>query len=108
MFGFWMRGAVFTDIGNIWYWNDVDGAMPNASFELYRLYRDLAVSSGAGVRMDFSYFVLRFDWGFPLKDPRYGPDKASTTGFNSSSKNGWFVDGVWNKPTFQFAIGYPF
>jgi hypothetical protein len=58
--------------------------------------------------MDFSYFVLRFDWGFPLKDPRYGPDKASTTGFNSSSKNGWFVDGVWNKPTFQFAIGYPF
>lgn len=108
MFGFWMRGAVFTDIGNIWYWNDVNGTMPNASFELYRLYRDLAVSSGAGVRMDFTYFILRFDWGFPLKDPRYGPDKASTTGFYSPSRNGWFVNGVWDKPTFQFAIGYPF
>lgn len=108
MFGFWFRGALFTDIGNIWYRNDVDGDLPGAQLELNKLYKDLAVSSGAGIRMDFTYFLLRFDWGFPLKDPRYGPDKASSSGFYSNSKYGWFVDGVWNKPTFQFAIGYPF
>jgi outer membrane protein assembly factor BamA len=107
LFGFWFRGAVFTDIGNIWFRNDLDGQLPGAEFKLSKLQQDIAVSSGAGMRMDFTYFILRFDWGFPLKDPRYGPDKGSTP-FNSDSKNGWFVDGVWNKPTFQFAIGYPF
>ena len=108
LFGFWFRGAVFTDIGNIWFRNDLNGVFPGAELQLNKLYKDLAVSSGAGIRMDFSYFLLRFDWGFPIKDPRYGPDKASSTGFYSNSKYGWFVDGVWNKPTFQFAIGYPF
>lgn len=108
MFGFWFRGALFTDIGNIWYRNDVNGDLPGAQLELNKFYKDLAVASGAGIRMDFTYFLLRFDWGFPLKDPRYGPDKASSSGFYSNSKYGWFVDGVWNKPTFQFAIGYPF
>ncbi|MGB4772205.1 MAG: BamA/TamA family outer membrane protein [Chitinophagaceae bacterium] len=108
LFGFWFRGAVFTDIGNIWFRNDVNGNFPGAELQLNKLYKDLAVASGAGVRMDFTYFLLRFDWGFPIKDPRYGPEKASSTGFSSTSKYGWFVDGVWNKPTFQFAIGYPF
>jgi outer membrane protein assembly factor BamA len=108
LFGFWFRGAVFTDIGNIWFRNDVNGRLPGAELQLNKLYKDLAVASGAGIRMDFTYFVLRFDWGLPIKDPRYGPDKASSTGFYSKSKYGWFVDGVWNKPTFQFAIGYPF
>ncbi len=108
LFGFWFRGAVFTDVGNIWYRNDANGLFPGAEFALNKLYKDLAISSGAGVRMDFTYFILRFDWGLPLKDPRYGPDKASSTGFYTTSKYGWFVDGVWNKPTFQFAIGYPF
>jgi outer membrane protein insertion porin family len=107
LFGFWFRGAVFTDIGNIWFRNDVNGNFPGAELQLNKFYKDLAVASGAGVRMDFTYFLLRFDWGFPLKDPRYGPDKGSTK-FYSTSKYGWFVDGVWNKPTFQFAIGYPF
>lgn len=107
LFGFWIRGAAFTDIGNIWYRNDIDGQLPGAEFKFNNLYRDLAIATGAGVRIDFTYFLLRFDWGFPIKDPRYGSDKQNT-GFYSKNKYGWFVDGVWNKPAFQFAIGYPF
>ena len=107
LFGFWIRGAAFTDIGNIWYRNDIDGNLPGAQFRFSTLYRDLAIASGAGVRVDFTYFLLRFDWGFPIKDPRYGPDKGSSSFFTPRS-GGWFVDGVWNKPVFQFAIGYPF
>lgn len=107
LFGFWFRGALFTDVGNIWFRNTLDGQLPGAEFSFSKLSKDIAVSSGAGVRMDFTYFILRFDWGLPIKDPRYGPDKGGTQ-FASDSKNGWFVDGVWNKPTFQFAIGYPF
>jgi outer membrane protein assembly factor BamA len=108
LFGFWFRGALFTDIGNIWFRNDINGDLPGAQFAFSKLYNDLAISSGAGIRMDFTYFLLRFDWGFPIKDPRYGPDKGSSSPFYSEKKYGWFVENKWNKPTFQFAIGYPF
>ena len=109
-FGFWMRGAVFTDVGNIWFRNDLDGTFPLADLTFSRFYKDLAVASGFGARLDFSYFLLRFDLGFPLKDPRYGPlnNDPSVIQFYSPNKNGWFVKDVWNSPTFQFAIGYPF
>ena len=110
-YGFWMRGAVFTDVGNIWFRDNVNSSLPGAGFKLSNLGKDLAVASGFGARIDFSYFLLRFDLGFPLKDPRYGPDKLgsqSANRFYSEKSGGWFVKNVWNSPTFQFAIGYPF
>ena len=110
-YGFWMRGAAFTDIGNIWFRNDLNNTLKNAGFRLDRLGKEIAVASGFGARVDFSYFLLRFDLGFPIKDPRYGPDNkgnANIERFYSTSSGGWFVNNVWNKPTFQFAIGYPF
>ena len=110
-YGFWMRGAVFTDVGNIWYRSDLNGQLPDAQFRLNRLYRDLGVASGAGLRVDFSYFLLRFDFGFPIKDPRYGPQNSGnpkTEAFYSPRKDGWFAPGHWHRPVFQFAIGYPF
>lgn len=110
-YGFWMRGAVFTDAGNIWFRNDLNGSLKNAGFRLNTLGRDLAIASGFGARIDFNYFLLRFDLGFPFKDPRYGPDNkgnANIERFYAPRQGGWFVDGVWNKPAFQFAIGYPF
>ena len=108
LFGFWMRGALFTDVGNIWGRKNLINTQPDAVLMLDKLYKDIAVASGFGVRMDFSYFILRFDLGYPLKDPRYDPSKAPYTGFYSTSKYGWFVPGHWNDPTLQFAIGYPF
>ena len=73
--------------------------------------KDIAIASGFGMRADFSYFLLRFDLGFPLKDPRYGPHNTGNPkaeSFYSPRDDGWFVPGVWRKPVFQFAIGYPF
>jgi outer membrane protein assembly factor BamA len=110
-YGFWMRGAVFTDIGNIWFRNDLSGQLPQAGFRAGSFYKDLAMASGFGVRVDFSYFLLRFDLGFPLKDPRYGPQNTGSPQaerYYSPRPHGWFVPGVWDRPVFQFAIGYPF
>ena len=110
-YGFWMRGAAFTDIGNIWYRNDLDGTLKNAGFSLNRLGKDIAIASGLGARVDFNYFLLRFDLGFPIKDPRYSPSHVGNPNiqrFYTDREGGWFVKNVWNKPTFQFAIGYPF
>jgi outer membrane protein assembly factor BamA len=110
-YGFWMRGAVFTDIGNIWFRNDLDGTLKNAGFKFNRLGRDLAIASGFGARVDFNYFLLRFDLGFPIKDPRYGPTNIGNSNierFYTPNTGGWFVNNHWSKPVFQFAIGYPF
>jgi outer membrane protein assembly factor BamA len=110
VFGWWVRGAAFVDAGNIWFHNTLDGTLPNADLTIGRVYKDLAVDAGMGARIDIKYFLLRFDFGFPIKDPRYGPYNTDpgTAKFYSTSENGWFVKNVWNKPTFQFAIGYPF
>ncbi len=110
-YGFMMRGALFTDIGNIWFRNELNGTLKGAGIRLDRLGKDLAIASGFGARMDFNYFLLRFDLGFPIKDPRYGPDKKGNPAlerFYSPNNGGWFTKNVWNKPVFQFAIGYPF
>lgn len=110
-YGFMMRAAVFTDIGNIWFRNDLDGSLKNAGLSFKKLGRDLAIASGFGARIDFNYFLIRFDLGFPVKDPRYRPDNignANLERFYAPKYGGWFVDGVWQKPSFQFAIGYPF
>jgi hypothetical protein len=110
-YGFWMRGALFTDIGNIWFRNDLSGQLPRAGFRFAGIVDDLALASGFGLRIDFSYFLLRFDLGFPLKDPRYGPHNQGSPQaqrYYSPRTGGWLVDGVWNRPVFQFAIGYPF
>lgn len=110
-YGFWMRGALFTDVGNIWFRNDLDGSLKNAGFKIKNLGKDIAIASGLGARIDFNYFLIRFDLGFPIKDPRYGPSNKGNSNverFYSARSGGWFVDNVWQKPTFQFAIGYPF
>jgi outer membrane protein assembly factor BamA len=110
-YGFWMRGALFTDIGNIWYRSDLNGQLPGSEFKLKNLYKDLGVAGGFGLRVDFSYFLLRFDLGFPVKDPRFGPQYAGnprTETFYSPRRDGWFAPGHWHRPVFQFAIGYPF
>ncbi|MBM3442662.1 MAG: hypothetical protein FJX89_08195 [Bacteroidetes bacterium] len=110
-YGFWMRGAAFMDVGNIWFRNDLSGQLPRAGFRASQFYHDLAMASGVGLRVDFSYFLLRFDLGFPIKDPRYGPQNKGTPlaeRYYSPTAGGWFVSGIWNKPVFQFAIGYPF
>jgi outer membrane protein assembly factor BamA len=63
-----IASVFFADIGNIWNIRKKDDN-PNAEFNFRRLYKDLAVSVGTGIRFDFSYFLIRLDAGFKLKDP---------------------------------------
>ena len=65
-----LEGALFTDVGNIWLYNR-DGERPGGTFYIDRFYKELAVGSGVGARLDFNFFLVRFDWGFKLRDPSY-------------------------------------
>ncbi|MBL7703267.1 MAG: BamA/TamA family outer membrane protein [Ferruginibacter sp.] len=66
-----LKGALFADIGNVWnFRNSNPGGGPDSTqFKLSSLYRQLGVALGTGFRLDFNYFVLRFDFGFRFKRP---------------------------------------
>lgn len=64
------KGAVFTDAGNIWLIKN-DPSRPNSEFNIKRFSREIAWDAGLGIRLDLSFFVVRFDVGFVLYDPGY-------------------------------------
>ena len=63
-----LAGALFTDIGNVWNIKK-DVSNPLSEFALNRLGKDIAIAAGTGIRMDFTYFLIRIDGGLKLKDP---------------------------------------
>jgi outer membrane protein assembly factor BamA len=92
-----VKGALFLETGNIWLINE-DENRPGAKFGFDRFYRELAVGTGVGLRFDFSFFVLRTDFGFPLRNP-----------YMTEGKNWLFGTGdIWSGMLFYLAIGYPF
>ncbi|MBN8789190.1 MAG: BamA/TamA family outer membrane protein [Terrimonas sp.] len=103
VYGYWLKGALFTDIGNVWVRKSADPEFKYGVFKANRLYADIAVAGGAGLRLDFRYFLLRFDLGWRLKDPLYASDAHI-----QPTDDGWFIKSNMRTPTFQFGIGYPF
>lgn len=96
---FWrLRGALFTDVGNVW--NTFETATDAAAvLTLDNLARSLALSWGTGVRVDLSYILLRVDLGFRLHDP------AREAGARWCKPNQWFDA---NGYAIHFGVGYPF
>lgn len=89
-----VNSAVFTDIGNIWNLkNNVSN--PNSKLTLNRFYRDLAIAAGTGLRFDFNYFIVRFDFAYKVKDPA------------RQSNNGWMSirDFEWRNREFEVKDG---
>ncbi|RFM28970.1 BamA/TamA family outer membrane protein [Deminuibacter soli] len=66
--GMALNGALFTDVGNIWNLRK-DTLNPKGTFEFKNLGKDIAIALGTGLRFDFSYFLIRLDFGIKLKDP---------------------------------------
>jgi len=97
-----VHGAIFVDAGNIWLFNK-DADRPGAEFS-NKFLSQLAVGTGAGLRFDLSFLVLRLDLAFPLRKPwlaegdRWVLDDIK------------FGDKAWRKENlvFNIAIGYPF
>jgi hypothetical protein len=99
--------ALFADIGNIW--NTRDNARdPNAGFKLDKLYKDLAVGIGTGIRIDFNYFTVRVDYAMKMKDPTRSYNNGwmdlNNIKWTEIKTNGTRV----NNYAWQFGIGLPF
>ena len=112
------KGAIFTDIGNIWLLKD-DPDKPLANFDPKRFMKELAWDVGVGLRMDLNFFVVRFDVGFALYDPafpegnRWVFNKINNSEFPILKTPKGKPLGLYNMNMsdligINFAIGYPF
>jgi hypothetical protein len=99
--------AVYTDIGNIWNIRDTE-LDPAAGFKFNKLYKDIAVAVGTGIRMDFNYFIIRVDYALKMKDPT----RLQNDGWLDIQNLKWAEvkpNGVKvNNYALQFGIGLPF
>ncbi|MBL0310685.1 MAG: BamA/TamA family outer membrane protein [Bacteroidetes bacterium] len=92
----WLKAAVFLDAGNVWTLRKDNRELGN--FDITRAWKEFAVDAGLGLRLDFDFFVIRLDYGFPIRDPR-----------RVDGKRWQFAQGyAFKKGQFQIAIGYPF
>lgn len=91
-----LKGAVFLDAGNTWL-NHSNPNAPGGVFLWDEFLNQLAVSTGAGLRVDLNFFVIRLDIGLPLRNPSYPEDQR------------WVIkDTDFSSLLFNFAFGYPF
>ena len=68
---FWkFSGALFLDAGNIWTLREYE-EQPGGKFELTEFWNQLAASYGLGIRLNFDYFIVRFDMGMKAVNPAY-------------------------------------
>jgi hypothetical protein len=95
---FWkMELAAFLDAGNIWTIDDYEG-QENGHFRFDKFYKEIALSYGLGIRLDFNFFLLRIDLGMKAYNPALnGTEKWTILHPNFKENFAW-----------HFAVGYPF
>lgn len=94
---FWvLELGAFIDAGNIWTIHNYEN-QPGGMFHFNTFYKQIAASYGLGLRMDFTYFLLRFDLGMKAHNPAEGAEP-------------WpLIHPRWGRDrSFHFSVGYPF
>lgn len=85
--------ALFADAGNIW--NGPRSEFQDGKFRFDEFYRQIALGSGFGLRLDWEYVVLRIDIAYRVYDP------ATDNGVI----RGWFNN---SNSYIHFGIGHAF
>lgn len=96
---FWkLQGALFIDAGNIWTLRNY-AEQPGGQFKFTEFYKQIAASYGMGLRLNFDYFILRFDVGMKAINPAYESEKEHWSIFHPKLSRDF---------DFHFAVGLPF
>ncbi len=93
-----VESAWFIDAGNIWAINKYDNRK-GALFKFDTFYKQIAVGTGFGIRLDISFFIIRLDLGIKVRDPSALEDMRFIPGNRKYYPQDF---------TYNFAIGYPF
>lgn len=114
------KGALFADASNVWTWNNDpnrQGGQFSANF-----IKEFAINVGVGLRLDFDFFQVRFDLGFPIHNPSMPTGErwifTKQTQYEALMQDVYGVN--WEEerenrriqkpfvPRFNLGIGYPF
>lgn len=96
---FWkLQGALFIDAGNIWTLRNY-AEQPGGQFKFTEFYKQIAASYGMGLRLNFDYFILRFDVGMKAINPAYESEKKHWSIIHPKLSRDF---------DFHFAVGLPF
>ena len=91
---FWkLNGALFIDAGNVWTLRQY-AEQPGGQFHIDEFYKQIAVAYGLGIRLNFNYFILRFDMGMKAVNPAYSDNREHYA--------------VLHPNLSHFAVGLPF
>ena len=92
-----IEGAYFIDAGNIW--TIRDATRPGSEFKYFKSVPEIAVGTGVGARLNFTFIIVRFDLAVKAWDPGNPMDNRFVL-FEKKT--------LYNKPILNFSIGYPF
>ena len=94
---FWVvELGLFVDAGNIWTIKNYED-QPGGMFKFNKFYEQIAGAYGAGIRLDFKYFLVRVDMGMKAHNPASGQEHWPL--FHPQFKR---------DSEFHFSVGYPF
>lgn len=104
-FNIWsyFKGALFVDAGNVWLLKS-NPANTGSPFMFSKFMNEMAVGAGMGIRIDVSFFILRFDLAMPLRKPWLEENKRWVTNKINFGSSAWRNDNL----VLNVAIGYPF
>ena len=97
---FWIfELGAFVDAGNIWTIREYE-KQEEGVFKFDKFYKEMAVSWGLGLRLNFDFVLVRLDGGFKVYDPSNDPNtKRWPIGqpYKFNKNSAWHI-----------AVGYPF
>lgn len=93
---YFVEGAIFLDGGNVWSLRN-DPSRPDSNISSAFL-NQIALGTGFGIRFDLDYFLIRFDFGYKLRNP-YA---------NSETGKRWALGENSTLGNINIAVNYPF
>jgi len=123
-----LNGAVFLDAGNVWNWRNTSDVLSTEDYELYvkamgltedlwdgfignpHLAKQIALGTGAGLRLDIDGLVIRLDLGVGIHAPfqTYKYDKEGNPDLSRPITTYYNMPSALDGLRLNFSIGYPF
>jgi len=98
-----LKGALFVDAGNVWLQKSNPSNI-GTPFSFSSFLNEMAVGAGVGLRVDVSFFILRFDVAMPLREPWLSENQRWVTNKINFGSSSWRTQNL----LLNIAIGYPF
>ena len=99
----YLEGAMFADLGNIWFLQENE-AKPGGQFNAETFMGEVAVGTGLGARLNFDFFLVRFDLALKTKDPSLPMGQR----WIFEPRDDVYSTAFGKKLNFNLGIGYPF